>query len=112
MKLYRDYSDYLAERFPCKMQKLTVNAGFSCPNRDGTLGYGGCTYCNNDSFSPAIAGSSVTSQLQNARAFFARKYPAMRYIPTSSPTPTPTATSPGSSGSTMKLSPSTVSTPS
>lgn len=80
MKLYRDYADYLAERFPCKMQKLTVNAGFSCPNRDGTLGYGGCTYCNNDSFSPAIAGTSVTSQLQNARAFFARKYPTMRYI--------------------------------
>lgn len=80
MKFYRDYSDYLAERFPCKMQKLTVNAGFTCPNRDGTLGYGGCTYCNNDSFSPAIGGNSVTEQLGRSREFFARKYPAMRYI--------------------------------
>ncbi len=69
-----------ASRFPCKMQKLTVNAGFSCPNRDGSLGFGGCSYCNNDSFSPAIGGISVTQQLSNARLFFARKYPAMRYI--------------------------------
>lgn len=80
MKFYRDYSDYLAERFPCKMQKLTVDAVFTCPNRDGTLGYGGCTYCNNDSFSPAIEGPSVTEQLSKSREFFARKYPAMRYI--------------------------------
>lgn len=80
MKLYRDYADYLAERFPCKMQKLTVNARFTCPNRDGTLGYGGCTYCNNDSFSPAIEGASVTQQLINSRQFFAHKYPSMRYI--------------------------------
>lgn len=80
MKLYRDYSDYLAERFEGKMQKLTVNAGFSCPNRDGTIGRGGCTYCNNASFSPAIAGGTVTQQLLNAKQFFARKYPKMRYI--------------------------------
>ncbi|MDD6889067.1 MAG: TIGR01212 family radical SAM protein [Bacteroidales bacterium] len=80
MKPYRDYADFLASRFPCKMQKLTVNAGFSCPNRDGSLGFGGCSYCNNDSFSPAIGGTSVTQQLSNARLFFARKYPAMRYI--------------------------------
>lgn len=80
MKYYRDYADYLAERFPCKMQKLTVNAGFTCPNRDGTLGYGGCTYCNNASFSPAIGGDSVTGQLLRAREFFAHKYPSMRYI--------------------------------
>jgi len=80
MKFYRDYADYLAERFPCKMQKLTVNAGFTCPNRDGTLGYGGCTYCNNASFSPAIGGDGVTGQLLRSRVFFSHKYPAMRYI--------------------------------
>lgn len=80
MKPYRDYADYLASRFPCKMQKLTVNAGFTCPNRDGTLGYGGCTYCNNASFSPAIGGDTVTQQLINSSQFFAHKYPAMRYI--------------------------------
>lgn len=80
MKFYRDYADYLAERFPCKMQKLTVNAHFSCPNRDGSIGYGGCSYCNNHSFSPAIEGNSVTQQLINSRQFFAHKYPNMRYI--------------------------------
>lgn len=80
MKPYRDYADYLAERFDGKMQKLTVNAGFSCPNRDGTIGHGGCIYCNNASFSPSIAGNSVTQQLEQAKQFFTRKYPVMRYI--------------------------------
>lgn len=80
MKYYRDYADYLAERFGCKMQKLTVNAGLSCPNRDGTIGRGGCIYCNNASFSPSLGGNSVTEQLTAARQFFARKYPQMRYI--------------------------------
>lgn len=79
-KPYRDYADYLAERFEGKMQKLTINAGFSCPNRDGTIGRGGCSYCNNASFSPAIGGNSVTAQLERSKEFFARKYPSMRYI--------------------------------
>lgn len=79
-KHYRDYSDFLTERFPVKMQKLTVNAGFTCPNRDGTIGRGGCSYCNNASFSPAIGGNSVTAQLERSKQFFARKYPRMRYI--------------------------------
>lgn len=79
-KHYRDYADFLAERFEGKMQKLTVNAGFSCPNRDGTIGRGGCSYCNNASFSPAIGGNSVTAQLERSKQFFARKYPQMRYI--------------------------------
>lgn len=80
MKLYRDYADYLAERFDCKMQKLTVDAGFTCPNRDGTVGKGGCTYCNNQSFSPALGSGSVTEQLERGKQFFARKYPQMRYL--------------------------------
>ena len=81
-KYYREYSDYLAEIFDCKMQKLTVNAGFTCPNRDGTKGYGGCTYCNNQSFNPTFSqkGESVTSQLEKAKQFFAKKYPQMRYL--------------------------------
>ena len=81
-QFYRDYSDYLSERFDHKMQKLTVNAGFTCPNRDGTKGYGGCTYCNNQAFNPSFAqkGESITSQLEKAKHFFARKYPQMRYL--------------------------------
>jgi radical SAM protein, TIGR01212 family len=79
---YRDFGDFLREHFPGKMQKLTVNAGFTCPNRDGTLGTGGCTYCNNRSFSPGYAfdRESVTEQLEKSKQFFRRKYPEMRYL--------------------------------
>lgn len=80
--LYKDFAEFLRGYFPGKMQKLTVNVNLSCPNRDGTIGRGGCTYCNNQSFSPAFANGdlSVTGQLAMARQFFARKYPQMRYL--------------------------------
>ena len=77
---YKDYSDFLREHFSGKMQKLTVNAGFSCPNRDGTLSRGGCAYCNNTSFSPNMGSGSVCEQLQSGKQFFERKYPEMRYL--------------------------------
>lgn len=81
MKHYKDYAAFLAEHFPWKMQKLTVNAGFSCPNRDGTLGRGGCVYCNNASFSPApTAAGSVNAQIKKGKEFFGKKYPDMRYL--------------------------------
>lgn len=79
--LYRDYATYLSERFDGKVQKLTVDAGFTCPNRDGTIGRGGCSYCNNHSFSPALGSrDSVADQLEAGKRFFARKYPQMRYL--------------------------------
>ncbi len=79
---YRDFSQFLATHFPHKMQKLTVNAGCSCPNRDGTKGYGGCTYCNNQSFNPAYCTtkSSITSQLEEGKRFFGKKYSDMHYL--------------------------------
>lgn len=79
---YTDYATYLSRHFDGKVQKLTINTGSGCPNRDGTKGRGGCTYCNNASFSPAItsAGESVTAQLEAGKRFFARKYPDMRYL--------------------------------
>lgn len=79
---YRDYSAFLAGHFPCKMQKIAVDAGFSCPNRDGTISTGGCSYCNNASFNPAYCrtGLSVTDQLKRGKEFFGRKYPQMRYL--------------------------------
>ncbi|MDY3735576.1 MAG: TIGR01212 family radical SAM protein, partial [Sodaliphilus sp.] len=46
-KLYRTYSDFLNEHFAFRVQKLPIDAGFTCPNRDGTKGVGGCIYCNN-----------------------------------------------------------------
>lgn len=80
---YKDYSEYIAEIFPdFKVQKLSVNTSRSCPNRDGTLGTGGCIYCNNRSFTPGycFSGSPVADQLRDGKRFFARKYPEMRYI--------------------------------
>ena len=80
---YKDYSEYLAERFPgIKVQKLSVDAGFSCPNRDGTIGSGGCIYCDNRSFTPRYCNpqESVAHQLRKGREFFARKYPHMKYL--------------------------------
>lgn len=81
-KPYRDFSDFLASHFAGKIQKISINAGFSCPNRDGTLGTGGCTYCNNQTFNPSYCAPSltVTEQLEEGKRFFARKYPSMRYL--------------------------------
>ena len=80
---YLDYAAYLARVFPgVKMQKLSVNAGLSCPNRDGTTGRGGCSYCNNQSFSPGYTATAadVVDQLEAGKRFFARKYPEMKYL--------------------------------
>lgn len=79
---YRDFSDFLARHFNCKIQKITVNAGFTCPNRDGTKGTGGCIYCNNQSFNPGYCAPalSVSQQLNEGKKFFARKYPDMKYL--------------------------------
>ena len=64
------------------MQKISVNVGLTCPNRDGTKGTGGCIYCDNSSFTPAYcnATDSIAVQLQKGREFFSHKYPDMRYI--------------------------------
>lgn len=79
----KTYGDYLASIFPgIKVQKISVDAGFTCPNRDGTLSTGGCSYCRNDSFSPSYcnAEDDISSQLEKGRKFFARKYPEMKYL--------------------------------
>ena len=80
--LYTDFSVFLSKHFDGKVQKLSVNAGFTCPNRDGTLGRGGCTYCNNRTFNPDYCGNfgSVTDQLEKGKQFFAKKYPNMKYL--------------------------------
>lgn len=52
VKPYNDFGDFLRKEFPYKVQKISINAGFTCPNRDGSKGWGGCTYCNNQTFSP------------------------------------------------------------
>ena len=79
---YNDLSAYLSAHFPYKVQKISLNAGFTCPNRDGTVGYGGCTYCNNQTFNPAYCKieKTVTEQLEEGKQFFAHKYPGMKFL--------------------------------
>ena len=80
---YHDFSQYLREVFPhFKVQKISINAGFTCPNRDGSKGWGGCTYCNNSSFSPSytMQKGAVKLQLEKGIDFFQHKYPQMRYL--------------------------------
>lgn len=77
-----EYSIFLKDIYGCRVQKLNVNAGFTCPNRDGTLAHGGCIYCNNASFTPAFGNASVsiTRQLEDGKKFYAKKYSDMHYL--------------------------------
>jgi radical SAM protein (TIGR01212 family) len=81
-KPYTDYPSLLNERFAERVQKISVHAGFTCPNRDGSKGTGGCTYCNNQSFVPEYcrAQKSVSQQVGEGIAFFHHKYQAQKYL--------------------------------
>lgn len=81
-KPYKEFGDFLKDIFPYKVQKISINAGFTCPNRDGSKGWGGCTYCNNQTFSPeyCVQEKSVSEQLEEGIHFFSRKYPEMKYL--------------------------------
>ena len=61
---------------------MVIDAGFTCPNRDGRLSTGGCVYCNNRTFNPSYCNplKSVTEQLEEGKRFFQRKYPNMKYL--------------------------------
>mgnify|MGYP006913211514 CR=1 FL=1 len=59
--LYNEFPLFLKRYFPYKVQKISLNAGFTCPNRDGSKGYGGCTYCNNQILSIAVRKSPLLS---------------------------------------------------
>ncbi len=74
---YHSLTDAMRKRYGTRLQKLSVNAGFSCPNRDGTVGVGGCTFCDNDAFSPAYCrpDKSVTEQIDRGLSFIKRRYP-------------------------------------
>lgn len=79
---YKDYSHWIRDQFPFRVQKISVDAAFSCPNRDGRLSLGGCTFCDNKTFNPSYCdrGKSITQQLEEGKAFFAKKYPEMKYL--------------------------------
>lgn len=81
-KRYNDYSGYYRKTFDGKVQKISLDAGFTCPNRDGSRGKGGCTYCNNRSFNPDYCrtAQNIADQLAKGIEFFSAKYPTMRYL--------------------------------
>ena len=81
-KLYFDFASFLSQYFEGKVQKISIHAGFTCPNRDGSKGTGGCTYCNNQTFNPDYCKPEfgIRRQLEDGIGFFARKYPTMRYL--------------------------------
>lgn len=96
MICYKSYGAWMKNRFGCKVQKISIDAGFSCPNRDGKIGRGGCVYCNNATFNPdyctntagrvsqeeriLLTTENIKSQLAKGKEFFSRKYPEMKYI--------------------------------
>lgn len=81
MPNFNSASDYYREKYGERIQKIPVNAGFSCPNRDGTLSFDGCSYCNNDSFSPFYTSTacSIVEQLEKGASFYAKRYNCRRF---------------------------------
>lgn len=81
-KPYNDYSTFIKKKFNERVQKISLDTGFTCPNRDGTKGVGGCTYCNNNSFNPYYCkpSKSITQQLDEGITFFSKKYKTQQYL--------------------------------
>ena len=81
-KRFNDYSSFIKRKFSERAQKISLDTGFTCPNRDGTKGVGGCTYCNNNSFNPDYCkpDKSITQQLDEGIAIFSQKYKTQQYL--------------------------------
>ncbi|MDP3313856.1 TIGR01212 family radical SAM protein [Lutibacter sp.] len=81
-KRYLDYTSFIKSTFGERVQKISLDIGFSCPNRDGSKGYGGCTYCNNNTFNPDYCepSKSVKLQLEEGISFFSKKYKVQQYL--------------------------------
>lgn len=73
---FNSYTEFINKRFGGRVQKVTVDAGFTCPNRDGTAGRGGCTYCDNKAFNPSYCDPSktITQQIREGIEFHEARY--------------------------------------
>lgn len=73
---YNSFVGYFKQKYGCRLQKIVVDAGFTCPNRDGRVGFGGCTYCNNDAFHPnySTPDKPVLQQLEEGIEFHQNRY--------------------------------------
>jgi radical SAM protein (TIGR01212 family) len=81
-RLYYSFNQYLRGRYSFRVQKIPLAAGFSCPNIDGRVGYGGCIYCNNLSFSPNAGrpGVSIAQQIEEGIQFYRHRTGARKFI--------------------------------
>jgi len=81
-KRYNDFTHYTKTLFSERVQKISINVGFSCPNRDGTKGTGGCIYCDNETFKPGYCKPEIAieEQIEKGIKFFGRKYKTMLYF--------------------------------
>lgn len=80
---YNSYSGYFNRIFGSRVQKVTINAGFTCPNRDGSKSYGGCSFCNNSAFNPSYCKpeKSIKQQIEEGKEFHSRRYKkAQKYL--------------------------------
>lgn len=79
---YQDLNSYLRRLYGCRVQKITVDAGFTCPNRDGSIAKGGCIYCNARGSGTGAhrRGVSITEQLENGKIFLSKRYKAEKFI--------------------------------
>jgi radical SAM protein (TIGR01212 family) len=77
---YNNFTTHLRQTFGCRVHKVSIDAGFTCPNRDGGVAVGGCIYCNNASFSPGNKRLSVTDQLEQGKLVLRRRYGATKFI--------------------------------
>ena len=73
---FNSYAEYFKKQFGGRVQKLAIDAGFTCPNRDGSKGFGGCTYCDNDAFNPSYCHpeKSISRQIEEGIKFHATRY--------------------------------------
>ncbi len=81
-RMYREFSSYLREVFGCRVQKISIDAGLTCPNRDGSVGYGGCIYCNERGSGTGAAQQvpSVRKQLEMGKAILSKRYKARKFL--------------------------------
>lgn len=79
---YNAFGPYIRNKFKENVYKVNVDAGFTCPNRDGSAGHGGCVYCNNDSFRPSSVrpSLSVSKQIENGISYLSNRYEAKKFI--------------------------------
>jgi radical SAM protein (TIGR01212 family) len=79
-KRYLSFTAHLRQTFACRVHKIGIDAGFTCPNRDGAVAVGGCIYCNNTSFSPGNRRLSVAEQVEQGKRFLRKRYRARKFI--------------------------------